>query len=360
MKRFAMLTMVFALVLSAAMVVAQDDDMGDDEMMSLPDVVEFSRTGVLPEGVEWDAERERFLVGSLSEGTIFEINDMGEITPFIEDEDLVSTVGIHIDAENDHLWVANSDRSVMSGELEEPNVSVAGYDLETGERLLLADVGEFLDSPMQFVNDLTVDADGNAYVTNSFAPLIYQVTPEGEASVFAEDERWAVEGFGLNGIVFHPDGYLLVTVTGTQELYKVPLDESEITQVELDPAFGGDGMVLTEDLELVVVGRAANMSGQDVMIYTSEDDWATASAEGFYMTEGAATTITIRGDAFYYVNAYLNSPDQEVYELVKVTAEEIREGSMDMMGDDMDGDDMDGEMGEGDMEEPVATEEAEG
>jgi sugar lactone lactonase YvrE len=345
MKRFVMLMLIAILAIGAVM--AQDDDMGEDDMM-LPDVIEFSRTGVLPEGVEWDAARERFLVGSLSEGTIFEINDMGEITPFIEDEDLISSVGIHIDAENDRLWVANSDRAVFSGMAEEPNISVAGYDLETGERLLLVDLGEFFDSPMQFVNDLTVDAEGNVYITNSFAPLIYQVTPEGEASVFVEDERWAVEGFGLNGIVYHPDGYLLVTATGTQELYKVPFDEEgEITQVELDPAFGGDGMVLTEDLELVVVGRAETMSGQDIMIYTSEDDWATATAEGFYMTEGAATTIAIRGGAFYYVNAYLNSPGQETYELVKVTAEDIREG--DMM-----------DMGEDEMADPVATEEADG
>ena len=75
----------------------------------LPDLIMAAHPGIHPEGIEWDAENERFLTGSLTEGTIFAVADDGTVTPFIEDENLLASVGIHIDAANNRLLVASSD-----------------------------------------------------------------------------------------------------------------------------------------------------------------------------------------------------------------------------------------------------------
>lgn len=106
--------------------------------------------GILPEGVEYDAEGERFLFGSLTEGTIRQITEGGEAEPFIEDEDLVSSVGIHIDTANNRLLVANSDVSILMGGGDGNGMAMLGaYDLETGERLFMADLGALLpDTPI--------------------------------------------------------------------------------------------------------------------------------------------------------------------------------------------------------------------
>ena len=242
-----MYRILLALLMISMMVVpavAQDD-------MMLPEVIEIEQQGIIPEGIEWDEEGQRFLVGSLTQGTIFQFDDMGAISPFIEDEDLVSTIGIHIDKMTNRLLVTNTDANIAFNPAEaNPFAGLAAYDLATGERLFIVDMTDLYESPAQFANDVVNDADGNAYVTNSMAPVIYKVTPDGEASVFVENEAFDVEGFGLNGIEYHPDGYLLVAVGTTASIYKVPLDDPDsLTLVESETPYAIDGMAFDANLD---------------------------------------------------------------------------------------------------------------
>ena len=175
----------------------------------LPDAIVAERISFHPEGIEWDAANERFLTGSLTEGTIFEIADDGAVTPFIEDENLTATIGIHIDEENERLLVCNSDPAAF-GDPSVTGIAQLGiFDLNTGELLHFLDLGALLPEGRHFCNDVTVDADGNAYVTDTFSPVIYQVTPDGEVSVFVQDDQLGIEvelesrffGLDRNGVV---------------------------------------------------------------------------------------------------------------------------------------------------------------
>src|SRR4051812_29708538 len=114
------------LLLAAALLVvpvfAQDATQESTvEPIVLPDEIAFvsPEPGLQPEGIEWDAISGSFLVGSLSQGTIYSIlpseDGTGEIEPFIEDEELMSTVGIEIDEENDRLLVSNSGADAFAG-----------------------------------------------------------------------------------------------------------------------------------------------------------------------------------------------------------------------------------------------------
>jgi sugar lactone lactonase YvrE len=303
-----MLTLIVLLALVIPVAFAQDT--------ALPEEVLIEHPGLFPEGIEWDAVGSRFLVGSLSEGTIFEVADDGTITPFIEDEDLRSSVGIHIDAEGNRLLVANSDRSE---EPQDPVISLMAYDLETGERLFAADLASVAPEGNHYANDVTVDAEGNAYVTDSFSPVIYKVDTEGTPSIFVEDERFASEQFGLNGIDYHPNGYLIVGKSSDNALFKVPVDNpAEVTQVEIEGSFTGpDGLILDADGNLIAVGPPAM-----VYVLSSEDDWQTASVVTQAETELSATTATIREGEVYVVFAHLNEMGNEtppeVFEIVQV------------------------------------------
>ena len=72
--------------------------------------------------------------------------------------------------------------------------------------------------------------------------VIYRVDTDYRASVF--HQFGAVEGLGLNGIVVHPEGYLLVA--GGATLWKVPLDDpsgaSQVTLPEPVPGQERDGL----------------------------------------------------------------------------------------------------------------------
>ncbi|MCL4247459.1 MAG: SMP-30/gluconolactonase/LRE family protein [Anaerolineae bacterium] len=307
-----LLVLLVALLVAVGAVFAQDD-------MMLPDVIEIEQPGIIPEGIEWDEEGGRFLVGSVTQGTIFQFDDMGAISPFIEDEDLVSSIGIHIDRTSGRLLVANTDANIAFNPGEaNPFAGLAAYDLATGERLFLVDMTDLYESPAHFANDVVTDADGNAYVTNSMAPVIYKVTPEGEASVFVENEAFAVEGFGLNGIEFHPDGYLLAAVGASSSIYKIPLDDPDsLTLVATDMPYSIDGMAFDPNYDLVAV--AAVEAGQILVMLSSDDDWATAYEQSHVETDGNATTVAIRDGSAFYTKGYFGNPAQEVYDINQVT-----------------------------------------
>ena len=304
--------MVAALMLLVLPAVAQEVT-----PEAAPEAIVIEQAGILPEGVEYDAQGDRFLFGSLSMGTIFEISESGAPEPFIEDPDLASTVGIHIDAANNRLLVTNSDAAVFS-EGDAPGAAgLAAYDLATGDRLFLADLGALVPDGRHFANDVTADADGNAYVTDSFSPVIYRVDAEGNAEIFIEDERLGTDSFGLNGIDYHPDGYLLAAVGGSSSLYKIPIDDpTSLTQVELSEPLSIDGLILFPDGGALYAVADSESATRELVGLTSADDWTTAAVMARVETGGNATTVALRLGIPYYINAYLGDPSAEQYEIV--------------------------------------------
>jgi sugar lactone lactonase YvrE len=148
-------------------------------------------------------------------------------------------------------------------------------------------------------NDVAVDADGNAYVTDSFSPVIYKVDPDGNASVFVTDPQLGNENLGLNGIAYHPDGYLIAAVTGAGTLVKIPLDNpTGLTPVQIDSPVPGDGLIFDSEGNLIAVGAQAD---QKVYKLSSEDEWATATVAGTYAASQLVTTAAVGEDDAPYV-----------------------------------------------------------
>ena len=270
------------------------------------------RGGFIPEGIEYDATNDRILTGSLSEGSIFQIHGDGRVTTAVSDPDLVSSIGLEVDESRDRLLVANSDFSVFqAGGAGQAKLGV--YNLTTGERIAMVDLAAaIVDTPndaVHFANDIAVGDDGVAYVTDTQMNVIYRVSTDYQASVLHRFEP--MEGLGLNGIVFHPSGYLLVA--GGAILWKVPLDDpagaSQVTLSEEVP--GQDGMVWI-DGRLAIVSN----SGNRVVALTSEDDWATAQVAAVAPYETQATTAAVIGDDIYVVHPHFAGDDPPSVERV--------------------------------------------
>ncbi|MCA9911647.1 MAG: SMP-30/gluconolactonase/LRE family protein, partial [Anaerolineae bacterium] len=295
----------------------------DDTMPEEPaGTIHIESPGLFPEGIEYDAVGERFLVGSLTQGAIFEVRQDGEPTMIIDDPDVSSSVGIQIDTVRNRLLVVSSDTRLFMDPTLPDHAELAAYDLETGARLFFADLAGLTPGGPNVANDVAVDADGNAYVTDTFAPVIYRVDPDGQASIFWEDARFDGQGGpGLNGIDYHPDGFLLVPLMGGG-LYKVPVDDpAAMTEVELDrPILGADGVILHPDGRLIIVSGQLNT----VFALRSDDAWRSATIEGEFTTapDNAATTATVRDGVVYVLYAHLGAmmagTSAEVFEIVPV------------------------------------------
>lgn len=280
-----------------------------------PGEIVIQEENLFPEGIEYDKVMNRFLVSSLTRGDIGQVTDQGEYTVFIEDEDLISSIGIHIDQPRKRLLVAVSDPG--AGERTSPDTqgqlaALAAYDLFTGERLFYTRLdGLAPEGTGNFANDIAVDKKGNAYVTDSFAGVIYQVDENGDASVFYQNDVFvpAPGGFGLNGIDYDPRGFLLVAQSNTGDLLRFPLQNpAAYNRVELPVTVPSpDGIYLKNPNELLVVGNAGGTDKGVVYTFKTTNKWESASVKDVYVTpEVFPTTVTIKNGQPYVLYAYLH------------------------------------------------------
>ena len=265
-----------------------------------------------PETLEYDATRDTFLVSSMRDGAIYRVDAAGLVSPLVDDPRLCSVLGIALDAERGRVWAVNSDlgasrRPSASGPRQLAAVGV--YDLASGEPVAYVDLAPLVTGP-HLLNGIALDAAGNAYVTDSFSPVIYRVDAGGQASVLIQSERFAGEGINLNGLVVHPGGYLLVVKKSEGALFKVPLDRpAAFTRVAIDtPLFGGDGVIRVGERGLVIVanqvpGNASNAA----FALSSADGWASARLDAARpLGDVYPTTGVLRDGDLYVISSHLN------------------------------------------------------
>jgi hypothetical protein len=185
-----------------------------------------------------------------------------------------ASLGILVDPARNRLLVAIAD--VFGNRYG----ALAAYDLTTWDRLFLTQLSGPGDGKT-FADDVTVDSEGNAYVTDAKENKIWKVGANGEflstiTSPLFIAKEWYKNLVGLNGIVYHPNGYLIVVHTFSGNLFKVEInkgDEVKLIEVEGGPLSFGDGLELLSPTRLVVAGNPSRL-------VESSDDWETAVVVG--------------------------------------------------------------------------------
>lgn len=266
----------------------------------------FTQENLLPEGVVYDRFNDRFYVSSTTRGDIGIVTADGSYTAFITEPDLIGTTGLEIDEARKLLYVSNS---AGSGGI---------YDINSGQRLAFIDLKSLLPGAPIFVNDIALDPQGNAYVTNSRTPVIYKISRDGTASIFYQDAAFATPGFGFNGIEYGNSngGFLLVAFSAGNQVIKFPIDNpAAYNVVALNTTLmGPDGLLLSKDgKNLVVVNNAGGGEGT-VVQFTSKDKWKSGTAVTTFPTGPVfPTTATTDGKNVYVLYAYLRTPGRLEY-----------------------------------------------
>jgi sugar lactone lactonase YvrE len=301
-----------AVSLAAAAVVAATVT-GTAEAAGLPRLISGNTASQHPEGVAWDPTRQTFLVSSMREGGISVVDRRGDrasTRPLVTEPRMVSTFGVHVDAARGRVLTTYADLGVAARSTPETVYTHSGlgiFDLATGATRHLVDLA--IGAGRHGANDLALDWAGNAYVSDPASDRIYRVTPEGQASVLIQDPRLGSPSIGLNGIVWHPAGFLLAVRYDTGALLRIPLrDPSRITEVRLDrPLIGGDGMALRPDGTLVVVTNKLGAPGQDAVTLLNGGLWFSEAREVRRETwpVEAPTTVAVTPHGSYAVSGRL-------------------------------------------------------
>lgn len=266
-----------------------------------------------PETVAYDQRNQTFLVSSLRDGAIYAVDARGVVTKKLQDQRLCSVLGFSVDSTRGRLWAVNDDLGLSvrpSAPGPKQLAHVAVFDLDSGALLRDIDLGPLLAGP-HLLNGIAVDpATGRAFVTDSFSPAIYEIDAEGAPRLFLRDAAFAGDGINLNGVVVHPDGYLLVVKKSDGALFKVPLAEpSRFTRVSGAGSFvGGDGLMLVGKENLVVVAnRTPRFASNAAFALTSNDGWSTARVrEVRPLGEVYPTTSVIRDHQIFVLASSLN------------------------------------------------------
>lgn len=295
------------LLLATLISLSACEDHRDSPNADFPDRISFVADRQYPEGIAYSAQLAKFVVSSVTQGKIGTVSSTGQYADLLSDPALISGIGVKVD--KGRILVANGDLGVSDKSTPATAFKLAEvlvFDLSTRQLLNRIRLDGLLPGVAHFVNDLTVDAQDNIYVTDSFAPVIYKITPAGGASILVSDARFAppAGGFGLNGIVYHPDGYLVVAQTAAGKLYKVDLQNANtVSEVAGTGALSCDGLTLVGKTDLYVVTN----NGSEVAQVASTDGWRNASVvkrdqSGY---AGATTNVYVNG-SIYTLNARIN------------------------------------------------------
>lgn len=282
---FRRIATVVAVVASAWAVPASAAVQGERAGPRWPDAVSGVTADRYPEGVTWDPTRQAFLVGSIATGRIDVIDRAGHATVLVDEAPGVSTFGLHVDAARNRFLVTyadigNGDNSSPATALQQSGVAI--YNLRTGrlqQRINLNTPALNPQGGKHGVNDLAIDSDGNAYVSDPAGDAIYRITPSGHASVLVRDARLLSPTIGMNGIVWDPAGYLLAVRYSDGRLYRISLNRKpRIVEVKLThPLVGGDGLAFTADRKLIAVTNELGAAGNEaVTVLRSTDNYRSA------------------------------------------------------------------------------------
>lgn len=191
--------------------------------------IELEGNDFYPEGIA-AAEDGTLYVGSIGQSSIVRVPvNSTEAEEFLADGVVqTAVIGLKVDDERDILWFCDSNPTDM------PRTgAVVGVDIETGEEVVRHAL-EATGQDSLFCNDLIVDPDGNLWITESIAGLIYRIEA---ADVMDADsaEIWMNGGlagpampnaFAANGLVLAGD-MLIVANVGAGTLFAVDPESTD-------------------------------------------------------------------------------------------------------------------------------------
>lgn len=188
---------------------------------------------LVPESVTYDPRTGRAYVGSMGRRKVLRLEPSGAAGDFVPagPDGPGEVLGVRVDAARGVLWVNHwlADAAAPAGFAGRRGwAALDRYELETGRRLSRVVLRDTVRAHL--LNDLVVDAAGEAFVTDSEGGAVYRVRPGRDslevmfagARDFVYPNGIALAPGGRGVYVAHVEGISLVESGGARHLLPVP------------------------------------------------------------------------------------------------------------------------------------------
>jgi len=174
-----------------------------ESAFTLPEGVAF------PETISWDESRQKFLIGTLAEGSILAVGDDGQATELLKANDengMWAVFDILVDPARNRLWVSSAAVPVFSGfdPVDKGRSALFEFDLKTLQFIRRYPVP--VDGRPHILGSMALGPDGDIYIVDRVLPIVYS-KPAGEQKLKAI--LASREMISMRGIALQADGSLM-------------------------------------------------------------------------------------------------------------------------------------------------------
>ena len=270
----------------------------------------LSETDLIPEGIAYDPVDKAFFLSSLHKRKIVRVRlRTRHRPPIVEDftsqgqDGLYSTLGMKVDAERRVLWVCSSAESFMKeySESDAGKAALFKYDLNTRKLIRKYEVGP---NPRHLLNDIALNAEGDAFVTDTATGEIFTVSREkDELEIFIPAGRFE----SPNGIAISNDGRKLFVSDLPFGVYVVDSETKRSERlpqsVGISPS-GSDGLYFYDNSLIGIINIVSERNGRVARFYLDGSAKAVTHAAVLDCNHPLyqwPTTGVVVGDSFFYI-----------------------------------------------------------
>jgi hypothetical protein len=182
---------------------------------------------VLPEAIEWDDQREAFLIGTVRDGTITAVTMEGAHQELLRADDsngIWSIYDLIVDQERDRLWASSASTQQFSGFDPVDKGRSVLLEFERSTMKLIKRYPVPVDGRPHVLGNMALAPNGDLFISDSSLPMVY-VKRAGEAKLkpfFASRNL-----VSLRGIDISDDGKKLYVADYEMGIVVVDLDNEQ-------------------------------------------------------------------------------------------------------------------------------------
>ena len=281
------------------LMVMAGEPIGESEIaFTLPESVAF------PETISWDESRQKFLIGTLAEGSILAVGEDGQITELLkadEENGMWAVFDILVDQTRNRLWVTSAAVPVFSGfdAVDKGRSALFEFDLKTLKLIHRYPVP--VDGRPHILGSMALGPKGDIFIVDRVLPILYTKSADEQKlkAVLASRDM-----ISMRGIAIQPDGSVLYVADREMGILLVDVEGGRAGNLAVPDSLnigGIDGLYMWENHLIMiqngikpqrVMRLELDATGTKV---TTVRPLAVAQAEFDYPSFG-----TLRGEDLYY------------------------------------------------------------